>query len=214
MIVDLTGSLAAARDVTVPSVSKVYVIRNSTTGSQVVTVKTAAGTGIVIPDGSTIWVWCDGTDCYGFDVTNASTADSATTALDSDALGGVAAASYARLDQGGTDQSFSKSQSTTRIALTAGASVAVNANSSNSFYLQPNQNFTLSNPTGGVNGATIRIIIQQPAGANYAITWGSAYKFAGGVSPTLTAVNGAIDYFSFEKLTTNVWVGGGLLDLQ
>ncbi len=214
MILDLTGTLGAARDVTVPSVSKVYVVRNSTSGSQTVTVKTAAGTGIVIPDASTIWIWCDGTDCYGFDVSNAATADVATSALDADALNGIAASFYARLDQGGTDQSFSRSQSTTRQALTAGASVAVNANLSNSFYLQPNQNFTLSNPTGGVDGSTIRIAIQQPGGANYAITWGSAYKFAGGVQPTLTAANGAIDYFSFEKLTTNVWIGGGLLDLS
>ena len=214
MILDLTGTLGSARDVTVPSVSKVYVIRNSTTGSQTVTVKTSGGTGLAIPDASTVWVWCDGTDCYGFDTTNAATADLATSALDSNALGGVVAALYARLDQGGTDQSFTQSQSTTRVALTAGATVSVNANSSNSFYLQPNQNFTLNNPSGAVDGTVIRILIEQPGGANYAITWGSAYKFAGGTSAVLTASNGAIDYFSFEKVTTNVWVGGGLLNLS
>lgn len=214
MILDLTGTLGSARTVTVPSVSKVYVVRNSTSGSQSVTVKTSAGTGIVIPDASNLLIWCDGTDCFGFDVTNADTATTATTALDSNALGGVIASLYARLDEGGTDQSFTKSQSTARVALTAGASVSVNANNSNSFYLQPNQNFTLNNPSGAVDGTVIRILVEQPGAANYAVTWGSAYKFAGGVSPVLTASNGAIDYFSFEKVTTNVWVGGGLLDLQ
>lgn len=215
MILDLTGtSLASSRDVTVPNLSKLYLVRNSTTGGQTITVKTAAGTGVTIPDSSAIWVFCDGTDVYGVNTDNAATADFATTAGSANQLGGVAAANFARLDLGGTNQQFLASQSTQRVLLNGGATITPNADSSNSFLVTPNQNFTLGNPTGAEVGTTIRIAIEQPAGNNYAITWGTAYYFAGGVKPVLTAVNGAIDYFSFEKLDTNQWIGGGLLDLQ
>lgn len=214
-ILVLTGtSLASAREVIVPSLSKVYLVRNDTTGGQTITVKTAAGAGVTIPAGAAVYVYCDGTDVLAPATTDASNADFATLAGNSNQLGGIAAANFARLDLGSTNQQFLASQSTQRQALVAGASVAVNADNSNSFYLQPNQNFTLQNPSGAPNGTTIRIAIEQPAGANYAITWGTAYYFAGGIKPVLTATNGAIDYFSFEKLDTNVWIGGGLLDLQ
>lgn len=214
-ILDLTGtSLSSSRTVTIPSVSKLYLVKNSTTGGQAITVRTSGGTGPEIPEGLAIWVWCDGTDTFAVDTGNAATADQATLALDSSALGGIAANLYARLNLGGTNQSFTAAQSTQRRVLTAGGSVSVNSDLSNSFILTPNQNFTLSNPTGGVNGTTIRIVIQQPVGNNYSITWGTAYKFGGGVQPALTATNGAIDYFSFEKVDTDLWVGGGVLDLS
>lgn len=63
MIVRLTGALTANRNITVPSVEKLYVIKNSTTGSFTLTVKTAAGTGVTIPNGDrATLVYCDGTN--------------------------------------------------------------------------------------------------------------------------------------------------------
>lgn len=214
MMLILTGAPGASRNVFVPAVSKLYLVRNDTTGGQTITVLVSGQTGVQIPAGNSIWVYCDGTDVVGVDVDNANTANTATNATNATQLGGIGASQYARLDRGGTDQSFTRSQNTARVPLTAGTTVSVDANASNSFYLQPTSNFTLANPTGAPDGTTIRILIEQPAGANYVITWGSAYKFAGGVQPALTPTNGAIDYFSFEKVTGNVWVGGGLLDLR
>ena len=61
-VLRLTGSLTAQRDVVCPSVSKTYFVRNNTTGGFGVRVKTAAGTGVVVPNGGTALLYCDGTN--------------------------------------------------------------------------------------------------------------------------------------------------------
>lgn len=63
MFISLSGgSLTATRDVICPSVSKLYVVLNATTGSQSIRFKTAAGTGVTIPNGSRALLYCDGTN--------------------------------------------------------------------------------------------------------------------------------------------------------
>lgn len=55
-------TLTATRDVIVPTSSKTYIVKNATTGGQSIRVKTSAGTGITIPNGRTMPVFCDGTN--------------------------------------------------------------------------------------------------------------------------------------------------------
>ena len=55
-------SLTAQRDLIVPANKKHYIIFNNTSGGQAIRAKTAGGTGIVIPNGSTGFVRCDGTN--------------------------------------------------------------------------------------------------------------------------------------------------------
>ena len=63
MFLNITGALTAARNVVCPTASKLYFIKNSTTGGFAITLKTAAGTGISIPNGGTIMaLYCDGTN--------------------------------------------------------------------------------------------------------------------------------------------------------
>jgi hypothetical protein len=59
---DLSGALTGDRDLEVPDFEKQYLIRNNTSGAQTVTVKTVAGTGVVVPQGAMTIVVCDGTD--------------------------------------------------------------------------------------------------------------------------------------------------------
>ena len=59
-LTDTGTSLSGAATVICPAVSKVYIVKNGT--AQTVTVKTASGTGIAIPSGSTASVYCDGTN--------------------------------------------------------------------------------------------------------------------------------------------------------
>jgi hypothetical protein len=61
-VVNLTGAMTAGRNVVVPTANKLYLIKNSTTGGFAVTVKTAAGTGVLIPPGTARWVYADGTN--------------------------------------------------------------------------------------------------------------------------------------------------------
>ena len=62
MFLNITGALTAARNVVCPTVSKLYVIENSTTGGFAVTLKTTAGTGISVPAGASMVLYCDGTN--------------------------------------------------------------------------------------------------------------------------------------------------------
>jgi len=57
-----TVSLTATRSVIVPTTDKVYVVKNGTSGSQSITVKTSAGTGVTIGNGEKRFIYCDGTN--------------------------------------------------------------------------------------------------------------------------------------------------------
>lgn len=61
-VINVTGAMTAARNVVVPTANKLYTFINSTTGGFNITVKTAAGTGIVVPPGASMDVYCDGTN--------------------------------------------------------------------------------------------------------------------------------------------------------
>jgi len=55
-------SLTATRELIVPTNEKTFIVKNGTSGSQSITVKTSAGTGITVPNGSTYLLYVDGTN--------------------------------------------------------------------------------------------------------------------------------------------------------
>ena len=59
-LTDSGTALTGAGSVVCPALSKVYIVKNGT--AQVITVKTAAGSGIAVPVGKTMLVYCDGTN--------------------------------------------------------------------------------------------------------------------------------------------------------
>ena len=61
-ILQCSGAPGAAATVICPAFSKVYIIKNSVTGGYAVTLKTSAGTGVSVPNGSTALLYCDGTN--------------------------------------------------------------------------------------------------------------------------------------------------------
>tara|TARA_R110002073_G_scaffold286635_1_gene451373 strand:- start:724 stop:1680 length:957 start_codon:yes stop_codon:yes gene_type:complete len=64
-IIRLTsGNLGSNSDIIVPDLAKIWIINNATTGGQTVTVKTGTGgdAGVVIPNGRTAILYCDGAD--------------------------------------------------------------------------------------------------------------------------------------------------------
>jgi len=62
MFVVLTGALTAQRNVVCPSVSKLYFVANTTSGAQSIVFKTNAGTGITVPNGEAMVLYCNGTN--------------------------------------------------------------------------------------------------------------------------------------------------------
>lgn len=73
MVLNCTGILSGNCAVKVQQKRGVYIVKNATTGSFSVTVKTthASSTGIVVPQGKSAFLWCDGTHVY--DATSMST---------------------------------------------------------------------------------------------------------------------------------------------
>jgi hypothetical protein len=55
-----TTSLTATRALVVPTIEKQYLVQNNTSGGQSITVKTAAGTGITVPNGAKVHLYVNG----------------------------------------------------------------------------------------------------------------------------------------------------------
>lgn len=64
IVMSALSDLTATRAVVIPSVEKTYVFKNSTPGYQSLTIRTSSGTGVTVPTGETVWVYCDGTNVY------------------------------------------------------------------------------------------------------------------------------------------------------
>jgi trimeric autotransporter adhesin len=60
-------SLTATRELVVPTIQKQYIVQNNTTGSQSITVKTSAGTGVTVPNGRKAHLYVDGTNVIYMD---------------------------------------------------------------------------------------------------------------------------------------------------
>ena len=59
-LTDTSTALSGAGTVVCPTASKIYIVKNA--AGQNITVKTASGTGILVPNGRTTFLFCDGTN--------------------------------------------------------------------------------------------------------------------------------------------------------
>lgn len=215
MVLRITGTLTAARNVICPTQAKLYIIENATTNGYAVTLKTAAGTGVSVAAGKSALLRCDGTNVVAW-VTpgTAGSLSSATTTID--VAGSTApVAGYVLVATspttatwqaiaGGTvltnvTNVFTKNQSVASVALTPGSTVAVDAALSNNFTLAigANATFTLANPTNLSDGMVLNFELTQDATGGRVITWDTKYRFPGGSSTAVlsTAAN-AVDFVS------------------
>jgi hypothetical protein len=62
MFLVASGTPGENKNIICPAVTKLYVVRNNVSGGFSVTLKTSAGTGITVPNGTTMFLRCDGTD--------------------------------------------------------------------------------------------------------------------------------------------------------
>ena len=58
------GTNSAIRTVIAPDAEKTYIVANNTSGGFAVRLRTVSGTGTLIPNGVTVWVYCDGLEFY------------------------------------------------------------------------------------------------------------------------------------------------------
>ena len=114
---DGLGNPTAAATVICPAATKIYIVKNIC--GQTATVKTAAGTGVAIPNNSTAIVFCDGTNVVeGSTYSSTVNIDGGT--IDNTVIGGTTPAA-------GSFTTLSASSTTTLSALTASQAVFTNA---------------------------------------------------------------------------------------
>jgi len=104
-----TGALIANREIIVPTTVQQYWVTNATTGAFTLTVKTAGGTGILVAQGSSAILYCDGTNVVAADTAGLSVPVSV-------AQGGTGAttAGAALINLGGTSTGISVFQATSQ----------------------------------------------------------------------------------------------------
>ncbi|MHB1023325.1 MAG: hypothetical protein ACYC0Z_13040 [Acidobacteriaceae bacterium] len=152
-IINMTGAVTGNANLIVPTGSTGrWIVLNNTTGSFTRTVKTSAGTGILVPQGTSMLVYCDGTNVY-----NATS--SALTQSAADARYG--AISFAQVQQ----------------PLTAAATLTAAQCQGQSYYVTGAGTYTL--PSSG--GAKVKflcgiagVVIAAPTGVNLLSPSGSA----------------------------------------
>jgi len=176
MVLNITGSPGAARDVIVPSTSKIYFVAN--TCGQTATVKVFGQTGVAVPNGASMLLRVNGTDAVqavsNFASLNvngeAVTTPTATQTLSNKTLSSVV------INDGYTEEVYT---------LATSGSVALNpANGSiQTSTLSGNITFTDSLSAGQ------SIVLMLSGGSTYTVTWPTItwVSVPGTIAPVLTA---------------------------
>ena len=90
LILNVTSgvSLTTTRNLIVPTIDKLYIVENNTTGSQSIVVKTSGGTGVTVPNGAKAIVYADSTNVVNA-VSYSPTLEIDTVNIDGGAIDGV-----------------------------------------------------------------------------------------------------------------------------
>jgi hypothetical protein len=90
-------------------------------------------------------------------------------------------------------QTFTAAQRGAITALTDGATITPNFNSSNNFSVTLGGNRTLANPSNQTAGQSGCIWITQDGTGSRTLSYGSQWDFTGGTAPTLSTAAAAVD---------------------
>jgi hypothetical protein len=204
----LTGALSAQRNLIAPLVEKTYTIRNTTTGGFGVQIIGSSGTGVIIPNGTTASVFCDGTNFFpattgslGNQVINGNLAVTGTTTL-TGALSGSTAVFSGAISS--VNPSFTGTPTApTAIAGTSTTQIATTAfvqNVAGALGTMSTQNANAVAITGGsINGTTI-------GSGTAASIAGTTGNFSGNLA-SLGSVSGASGIFGAVSGTTGTFSG-------
>ena len=216
IVLNVTGTLTADRNIVCPAVSKLYMVVNGTTGGFAITIKTPLGTGVSIAAGQTAFVYCDTANVLSaFSYLDVLTLGAPLSLL-SGGTGSVdAAGARTNLAVAGiaVPQTFAGGQAGAIVELTDLAAIVVNLSLANNFNLVLTGNAHNMEPhTNIVAGQSGSIFITQPAtGGPYTLSWNTVWKFQVGSTPIITADPGASDRVDYiVKSATEihaVWSG-------
>jgi hypothetical protein len=111
-------------------------------------------------------------------------------------------------------QTFSAPQRGTVGALADGATITPDFGVANNFSVTLGGSRTLASPSNVIAGQSGVIVITQDATGNRTLTYGSNWKFAGGVDPTLTTTANAVDVLTYYAASSTVIIATVLRDAK
>lgn len=100
---------------------------------------------------------------------------------------------------------FTAQQNFVEATLTDGATINWNMNTQQAAKVTLGGNRTLANPTNLVAGGTYILRVIQDGTGSRTLGFGTAYKWANGIAPTLSTAAGAVDLLSFYSDGTNLY---------
>ena len=216
MVLNVTGTLTAGRNVVCPAVSKLYMVINGTTGGFAITIKTPLGTGVSVAVGQTAFVYCDTVNVLSaFSYLDALTLGAPLPILSGGTASVDAAGARTSLAAAGiaVPQTFTGGQAGAIVALTDLAAITVDLSLANNFNLVlTGGGHNVEAPTNMVAGQSGSIFITQAAtGGPYTLSWDTVWKFQSSFVPPITPAAGASDRVDYiVKSATEihaVWSG-------
>ena len=139
-------------------------------------------------------------------VTGGATLLASTDSVDAASVGGVAAASVAKLT---VAQSWSKGQAITQVNDT-GTAFSPNCDDSTMFRYNLTGAATIANPANARSGMVISFHLFQLVGSS-TVNWNAIYQFPGGSPPTLSTAINSCDVLAFQyDSNSGVWRQAGL----
>ena len=212
---EFAGTLTANVTVVVPEVEKLYFIRENTTGSFGVKLKTNTGSAISLQQSTNILVACDGSELYKLEVPtsvsaftiNTLTATSIDTSVINASLVSAANGTFTSTVSANTvdtsiaiitDATFAGQVVGTPVTLTDATSIALDLATGNNFTVTLAGNRTLENPTNAVAGQTGQIYVIQDGTGSRTLAFGSNYKFPNGTAITISTSTSSVDLLVFN----------------
>ena len=217
---EFAGTLTADVTVLVPEVEKLYFIRENTTGSFGVKLKTNTGSAISLQQSTNILVACDGSELYKLEVPtsvsaftiNTLTATSIDTSVINATLVSAANGTFTSTvsantidtsiaiitDASITDATFAGQVVGTPVTLTDATSIALDLATGNNFTVTLAGNRTLENPTNAVAGQTGQMYVIQDGTGSRTLAFGSNYKFPNGTAITISTSTSSVDLLVFN----------------
>jgi hypothetical protein len=230
-MLELTGTLTADTNVYIPSgISKSYIVKNSTSGAYAATILVSGGTGVAVPQGSSMVVMTNGTTVTpANDSTDLGSFGTASTlnyasVTDYDTSSGdilpgellQVSISDIRYAQVSSDTTFSAITTFTSTVVGDGAqaysipvsvsvassAVALDFATGNNFTTILNGNVSIANPSNVQPGQSGIIYIVQDGTGSRTMSFNSNWKFEGGNAPTLSTGASDVDALIYNVRTS------------
>jgi hypothetical protein len=206
MVLAVGGTNSAIYQVVAPLVTKFYVVTNNTSGGYAITIGASTGAIISVPNGTTVQVYCDGTNFYSaqtgsagnFLVNGTLTAAGETETGNMTVGGTLGVTGVTSLNGGGTSTTPVSTDNSTKIATTA--FVQSNLSGLGTMSTQNANDVSISGGAiNGVSGTNSGMTVGNATNATYATTAGN-----GGV----TSVNGNTGAVTISTTPTGLGWGG------